>query len=99
MEAAGQLMTLKEENDSLKCQLEAYINEAEMVKLESTHSMDALEKQIKSLQNALKGMQQVRVSFLLFSCDIVELFFSACFCGFLGFCFVDFLLPQESLRK
>lgn len=60
MEAAGQLMTLKEENDSLKCQLEAYINEAEMVKLESKQTVDALEKQIKSLQNALKGMQQVR---------------------------------------
>ena len=62
MEAAGQLMSLKEENDSLKCQLEAYINEAEMVKLESKQNVDALEKQIKSLQNALKGMQQVRVS-------------------------------------
>ena len=61
MEAASQLVSLKEENDSLKCQLEAYVNEAEMVKLESKHSTEALEKQIKSLQNALKGMQQARI--------------------------------------
>ncbi|KAK7499223.1 hypothetical protein BaRGS_00009483 [Batillaria attramentaria] len=53
-----QLSALKEENDSLKCQLEAYVNEAEMVKVESKQNTEALERQITSLQNALKGMQQ-----------------------------------------
>nr|KAG5708239.1 hypothetical protein BaRGS_021173 [Batillaria attramentaria] len=39
-------------------QLEAYVNEAEMVKVESKQNTEALERQITSLQNALKGMQQ-----------------------------------------
>ena len=72
MEAAEnltQLGSLKEENDSLKCQLEAYINEAEMVKLESKKHAEELEKQIKSLQNALKGMQQV--------CGVCSLYLSS----------------------
>lgn len=54
----GQLSTVKEENDSLKCQLEAYRNETEMVKIEAKQNAEVLEKQITSLQNALKGMQQ-----------------------------------------
>ncbi|KAK7090093.1 ecto-NOX disulfide-thiol exchanger 2-like [Littorina saxatilis] len=62
MEAAGQLVTLKEENDSLKCQLEAYVNEAAMVKMESKQHEEAMDKQMKSLQNALKGMQQQLIS-------------------------------------
>ncbi|KAL8625515.1 hypothetical protein ACOMHN_014604 [Nucella lapillus] len=56
--SSSQLHTLKEENDSLKCQLKAYINEAEIVKLESKQTIDEMEKRITALQNALKGMQQ-----------------------------------------
>ena len=56
---AGQLNSLKEENDSLKCQLEAYVNETEMTKLDRKKEEEEHEKNIKTLQNALQGMQQV----------------------------------------
>lgn len=56
---SAEVAALKEENDSLKCQLAAYMNEGEMVKLEAKQTTEALERQITSLQNALKGMQQV----------------------------------------
>ena len=50
---------LKEENDNLKCQLEAYKNEVDMLKSE-THDTDATkDKQLKALQQALQGMQRV----------------------------------------
>lgn len=57
---------LKEENDSLRCQLDAYRNEVELLKQEqgknqpmrseedSTHS-----QQLSFLQQALQGMQKV----------------------------------------
>ena len=51
--------TLKDENDSLKCQLEAYKNEVDMNKQESTVEMDRKNKQITMLQQTLKGMQEV----------------------------------------
>ena len=58
--------TLKEENDSLRCQLDAYRNEVELLKQEqgknqpirseedTTHS-----QQLSFLQQALQGMQKV----------------------------------------
>lgn len=51
---------LKSENDSLKCQLDAYKNEVEMIKHEQKAVTDTTVKdnQIKMLQQALQGMQQ-----------------------------------------
>lgn len=61
-----QAEALKEENDSLRCQLDAYRNEVELLKQEqgknqpmrseedSTHS-----QQLSFLQQALQGMQKV----------------------------------------
>ena len=54
-----QMNQLKEENDSLKCQLEAYKNEVDLLKLETRNTDDTKDKQIKALQQALQGMQQV----------------------------------------
>ena len=51
---------LKEENDSLKCQLEAYKNEVDLIKHESKNGEDEKDKQVKALQQALQGMQQVK---------------------------------------
>ncbi|KAK2150274.1 hypothetical protein LSH36_414g02021 [Paralvinella palmiformis] len=53
-----QMNQLKEENDSLKCQLEAYKNEVDLLKLETRNTDDTKDKQIKALQQALQGMQQ-----------------------------------------
>ena len=62
----SQVETLKEENDSLRCQLDAYRNEVELLKQEqgknqpirseedTTHS-----QQLSFLQQALQGMQKV----------------------------------------
>lgn len=62
----SQAEALKEENDSLRCQLDAYRNEVELLKQEqgknqpirseedSTHS-----QQLSFLQQALQGMQKV----------------------------------------
>ena len=58
--------TLKDENDSLKCQLEAYKNEVDMNKQESTVEMDRKNKQITMLQQTLKGMQEVFTYVALF---------------------------------
>ncbi|KAH9512822.1 Ecto-NOX disulfide-thiol exchanger 1 [Bulinus truncatus] len=49
---------LKEENDALKCQMEAFKNEVDMVRQEWKTDVDEKDKQIRSLQNALQGMQQ-----------------------------------------
>ncbi|KAK3753703.1 hypothetical protein RRG08_038350 [Elysia crispata] len=49
---------LKEENDALKCQMEAFKNEVDTVRQEGRVEADEKEKQVKSLQNALQGMQQ-----------------------------------------
>ncbi|CAL1541449.1 unnamed protein product [Lymnaea stagnalis] len=49
---------LKEENDSLKCQMEAFKNEVDMVRQEWKTEVEEKDKQIKALQNALQGMQQ-----------------------------------------
>ena len=50
---------MREENDSLKCQIEAYKNELEMVKAEKVHGVSEKESQLKILQQAMQGMQQV----------------------------------------
>lgn len=49
---------LKEENDSLRCQLEAYKNEVDLLKSETKNEIDGKEKQMKMLQQTLKGMQE-----------------------------------------
>ena len=48
---------LQDENDTLKCQVESFKNEADFVKAESKHDKEVLEKQMNILQNTLKGMQ------------------------------------------
>ena len=58
-DASSSMSNLKEENDSLKCQLEAYKNEVDLVKQEQKNAMDEKDKQLRTLQQALQGMQQV----------------------------------------
>ena len=51
---------MKSENDSLKCQLDAYKNEVEMIKAEQKPiDTSAKDAQLKMFQSALQGMQQV----------------------------------------
>ena len=50
---------MREENDSLKCQIEAYKNELEMLKAEKVHGISEKDSQLKILQQAMQGMQQV----------------------------------------
>ncbi|XP_043673893.1 ecto-NOX disulfide-thiol exchanger 2 isoform X1 [Vespula pensylvanica] len=52
------MQSLKEENDSLRCQLEAYKNEVDLLKSEIKSDIDAKDKQMKMLQQTLKGMQE-----------------------------------------
>ncbi|XP_044003931.1 ecto-NOX disulfide-thiol exchanger 2 isoform X2 [Aphidius gifuensis] len=52
------VQTLEEDADSLKCQLEAYKNEVDLLKSETKAEVDAREKQIKVLQQTIKGMQE-----------------------------------------
>ncbi|KAF2364359.1 RNA recognition motif domain [Trinorchestia longiramus] len=49
---------LKEENDSLRCQLEAYKNEVDMVKVDLKSDLSAKEEQINTYKQTLQGMQQ-----------------------------------------
>jgi vacuolar-type H+-ATPase subunit I/STV1 len=49
---------LRDENDVLKCQLEALKNEVDLVKQEAQNNIDSKDKQFKCLQMALQGMQQ-----------------------------------------
>lgn len=62
----SQAEALKEENDSLRCQLDAYRNEVELLKQEQgkNHPMSSEEdtthsQQLSFLQQALQGMQKV----------------------------------------
>ena len=57
---------LKDENDDLKCQIEAFKNELELYKQEKTTSRGDSEKEVKALQMAMQGMQQVIISFNFF---------------------------------
>ena len=50
----------KEEAEILRCQLEAYRNEVDLLKTEKVQYADEKETQIKALQHALLGMQQVK---------------------------------------
>nr|XP_056715199.1 ecto-NOX disulfide-thiol exchanger 2 isoform X1 [Euleptes europaea] len=57
----SQTESLKEENDSLRCQLDAYRNEVELLKQEQGKGRDedlTKDQQLKLLQQALQGMQQ-----------------------------------------
>ncbi|KAJ8959499.1 hypothetical protein NQ318_022196 [Aromia moschata] len=49
---------LREENDSLRCQMEAYKNEVEVLKMDYKKDMEEKDKQFKMLQQTLQGMQQ-----------------------------------------
>ncbi|XP_072292172.1 ecto-NOX disulfide-thiol exchanger 2-like [Eucyclogobius newberryi] len=61
--AASQAEALKEENDSLRCQLDAYRNEVELLKQEQNNQPQRSEEenthsqQLSFLQQALQGMQ------------------------------------------
>lgn len=63
----SQVEALKEENDSLRWQLDAYRNEVELLKQEhgkaSRDEDTTKEQQLKLLQQALQGMQQVGLAF------------------------------------
>lgn len=49
---------IRDEKDVLKCQLEAYKNEVELLKQEAKNADDEKDKQINQLKMALQGMQQ-----------------------------------------
>jgi bacterioferritin (cytochrome b1) len=53
------LVCFQEENDSLRCQLEAYKNEVDLVRSDLKTELEQKEKQLKMLQQTLQGMQQV----------------------------------------
>jgi len=63
----SQVEALKEENDSLRWQLDAYRNEVELLKQEqgkaSRDEDTTKEQQMKLLQQALQGMQKVGPDF------------------------------------
>lgn len=63
----AQVEALREENDSLRCQLDAYRNEVELLKQEQSkahppHSEEdtTRQQQLSFLQQALQGMQKVQ---------------------------------------
>ncbi|XP_039285507.1 ecto-NOX disulfide-thiol exchanger 2-like [Nilaparvata lugens] len=56
---------LKDENDSLRCQLEAYKNEIDIVRCDLKSELDLKEKQLKLVQQTLQGMQQLTVEFAI----------------------------------
>lgn len=53
---------LQDENDSLRCQLEAYRNEVEVLRAENRQEQETRERQLRLLQQALQGMQQQLIS-------------------------------------
>jgi hypothetical protein len=57
---------MREENDSLKCQIEAYKNELEMLKAEKVTGITEKDSQLKILQQAMQGMQQVQIILLCY---------------------------------
>lgn len=79
-----QAEALKEENDSLRWQLDAYRNEVELLKQEQGKAQREddpnKEQQLKLLQQALQGMQQVCTvcSPMLFGKTAVPLFANRC---------------------
>lgn len=53
-----QVGNLKEENDQLRCQVDAYKNEVDVLKAEHKESVDYRDNQIKALQQTLEAMQK-----------------------------------------
>lgn len=49
---------LKEENDSLRCQMEAYKNEVDLIKADLKAEVAMRDDQIEALKKTLQGMQQ-----------------------------------------
>ncbi|XP_033110321.1 ecto-NOX disulfide-thiol exchanger 2-like [Anneissia japonica] len=58
LDSDEEVNTLKEENDTMRCQLEAFKNEMELLKVERAKEYEEKDTQIKALQHALLGMQQ-----------------------------------------
>ena len=50
---------LKEENESLRYQVQAYVNEVQIMKAEMLKKEEIFKVQVKALQNSLSAMQQV----------------------------------------
>ncbi|XP_067947999.1 ecto-NOX disulfide-thiol exchanger 2-like [Watersipora subatra] len=59
---SGEMNSLQDENDSLKCQLEAYKNELDMSKHEGKSELEQKNTQITLLQQTLRGMQEQLLS-------------------------------------
>lgn len=57
--------TFQEENDSLRCQLEAYKNEVDLVRADLKTELNMKEQQLKMIQQTMQGLQQVRQVYLL----------------------------------
>ncbi|XP_046403013.1 ecto-NOX disulfide-thiol exchanger 2 isoform X2 [Ischnura elegans] len=57
-EDAKAIESLKEENDSLRCQLEAYKNEVDLVRSDSMAEVALRDQQTQLLKQTLQGMQQ-----------------------------------------
>lgn len=53
----GRICVLQEENDSLKCQLQVYKNEVDLVKSDLKSDADIKDQQIKVLQETIRNMQ------------------------------------------
>uniref|UniRef100_A0A673G4U4 Ecto-NOX disulfide-thiol exchanger 2-like n=1 Tax=Sinocyclocheilus rhinocerous TaxID=307959 RepID=A0A673G4U4_9TELE len=75
----AQVEALKEENDSLRCQLDAYRNEVELLKQEQGKAQpqrseeDATrQQQLSFLQQALQGMQKVQENNFLLCCYFLQ---------------------------
>ena len=56
-------LCLRDENDSLKCQIESFRNEAVFAQAESRQEKEVLEQQILMLQQTLQGMQHQLMAF------------------------------------
>lgn len=55
----NQLNNLRDENEELKCQIEVYKNEVAVLKQENSSSSSDRDREFRSLQMAMQGMQQV----------------------------------------
>lgn len=56
-------LCLRDENDSLKCQIESFRNEAVFAQAESQQEKEVLKRQILILEQALQGMQHQLMAF------------------------------------
>ncbi|XP_025832570.1 ecto-NOX disulfide-thiol exchanger 2 [Agrilus planipennis] len=65
IEISNEDKVLKEENDNLRFQMEAYKNEVEVLKRDYMKEIDEKEKQLKILQQTLKNLQQQLVDYKL----------------------------------